>query len=310
MATTTTYSFEKPTVGADDGTWGGKLNGNWDDVDDLLDGTTPVDGIDIDGGTIDGTVIGGTTRAAGSFSTAAVTANIIMGSADAWTFAGNWRGMKISDRHAIQATNAAGSVALSSNAAIGASGWEYTVSSAVATRYNLSTGIHTWDRAATGTDGDAVTWINQMELNASGDLSVTGALSKGSGSFKIDHPLKPDTHHLVHSFIEGPQADNIYRGVVTLSSGAATVNLDTAARMSNGTFAALNANVQCFTTNESGWTAVKGTVSGNTLTIEAEDSASTDTVAWLVIGERQDQHMIDTEWTDGTGRVITEPEKV
>jgi len=148
-----------------------------------------------------------------------------------------------------------------------------------------------------------------MTLNASGDLDVTGALSKGSGSFKISHPLKPDTHHLVHSFIEGPQADNLYRGTVALVGGSATVNLDTAGRMTEGTFVALNGNVQCFTSNEQGWTAVKGSVSGNTLTIQAQDSACTDTVSWMVIGERKDQHMIDTHWTDAAGRVITEPEK-
>jgi hypothetical protein len=146
-------------------------------------------------------------------------------------------------------------------------------------------------------------------LNSSGDLDVTGALSKGSGSFKIDHPLKPDTHHLVHSFLEGPQADNIYRGTVALVGGAATVNLDTAGRMTEGTFVALNGNVQCFTSNEQGWTAVRGSVSGNLLTIEAQDAACTDTVSWMVIGERKDQHMIDTHWTDAAGRVITEPEK-
>lgn len=148
-----------------------------------------------------------------------------------------------------------------------------------------------------------------MTLNGSGDLDVTGALSKGSGSFKIDHPLKPDTHHLVHSFIEGPQADNLYRGTVALVGGAATVNLDTAGRMTEGTFVALNGNVQCLTTNEQGWTAVRGSVSGNILTIEAQDAACTDTVSWMVIGERHDQHMIDTAWTDAQGRVITEPEK-
>ena len=148
-----------------------------------------------------------------------------------------------------------------------------------------------------------------MTLNTSGDLDVTGALSKGSGSFKISHPLKPDTHHLVHSFIEGPQADNIYRGRVALVDGAATVNLDEAARMSEGTFVALNGNVQCYTSNEDGWTAVRGSVSGNVLTVEAQDAACTDTVSWMVIGERHDQHMIDTHWTDDAGRVITEPEK-
>lgn len=38
--TTTTYSFTKPTVGGDATTWGAALNDNWDDLDDLLDGTS------------------------------------------------------------------------------------------------------------------------------------------------------------------------------------------------------------------------------------------------------------------------------
>ena len=141
--------------------------------------------------------------------------------------------------------------------------------------------------------------------------AITGALSKSSGSFKIDHPLdaKKDTHHLVHSFVEGPQADNIYRGRVTLVAGAATVNIDTASRMTEGTFASLNGNVQCFTSNETGFTAVKGSVSGNVLSIAAENDACTATVSWMVVGERHDPHMIATDWTDDAGRVIVEPAK-
>ena len=146
-------------------------------------------------------------------------------------------------------------------------------------------------------------------FSTSGNLDIPGALSKGSGSFKIDHPLKPETHHLVHSFVEAPQADNIYRGKVALVGGSATVNLDNAGRMTGGTFVALNGNIQCFTSNEDGWTAVRGSVSGNTLTIKAQDSTCADTVSWLVIGERHDPHMLNTNWTDEAGRVITEPEK-
>lgn len=136
-----------------------------------------------------------------------------------------------------------------------------------------------------------------------------GPFSKTSGSFKIDHPLKPDTHYLVHSFVEGPQADNIYRGRVTLVDGSAVVNIDTVAGMTEGTFAALNRDIQCFTSNETGWCNVRGSVSGNILTIEAQDNACTDTISWLVIGERQDQHMYDTDWTDENGKVIVEPLK-
>jgi hypothetical protein len=144
-----------------------------------------------------------------------------------------------------------------------------------------------------------------------GSLSVSSSVSKGSGSFKIDHPLpaKTETHHLVHSFIEGPQADNIYRGKIDLVDGSATVNIDTAAGMTEGTYVLLNTNTQCFTSNESGWTAVKGSVSGNNLTITAQESCS-DTISWMVIGERHDQHMLDTEWTDDNGKVIVEPLKL
>jgi hypothetical protein len=143
------------------------------------------------------------------------------------------------------------------------------------------------------------------------NVTSGGALSKASGSFKISHPL-PDmekTHYLVHSFVESPQADNIYRGKVELVNGKAVVNIDQAARMTEGTFAALNRDLQCFTSNESDWDAVRGSVSGNILTIECQNPNSTAIISWLVIGERQDKHMYDTDWTDENGKVITEPKK-
>ena len=148
-------------------------------------------------------------------------------------------------------------------------------------------------------------------LGNAGTNVTCATLSKSSGSFKIDHPLesKSDTHHLVHSFVEAPQADNIYRGTVNLVDGSATINLDTEAGMTEGTFVALNREVQCFTSNESGWTAVKGSVSENTLTITAQDNTCTDTISWLVIGERKDAHMLNTDWTDDNGKVIVEPLK-
>lgn len=153
--------------------------------------------------------------------------------------------------------------------------------------------------------------VERMRIAKTGAVTIVGSLSKGSGSFKIDHPLpeKKDTHHLVHSFTESPQADLLYRGKISLVNGTATINIDTVARMTEGTFVLLNREVQCFTTNETGWTAVKGSISGNTLTITAQDNTCNDTISWLVIGERQDQHMYDTEWTDENGKVIVEPLK-
>lgn len=148
-----------------------------------------------------------------------------------------------------------------------------------------------------------------MTLDYAGNLAVVGALSKGSGSFKIEHPLESmkTTHDLVHSFVEAPQADLYYRGKVQLIDGKATVDIDSAAGMTAGTFEVLCRNVQCFTTNESGWEAIKGKVSGKTLTIECEDATASCTVSWLVVGERKDKHMYETDWTDNNGRVIVEP---
>jgi len=169
---------------------------------------------------------------------------------------------------------------------------------------------------ATSTPGTATTPITRATISSTGlavtgALSCTGALSKGSGSFRVDHPLPAltATRQLVHSFIEGPKADLIYRGKVALVDGLATVNIDTAATMTEGTFEVLCRDVQCFTTNESDWICVRGKVIGNILTIEAEDITATSVVSWMVIGERQDPHMMETEWTDENGRVIVEPLK-
>jgi hypothetical protein len=141
-------------------------------------------------------------------------------------------------------------------------------------------------------------------------LSV-GALSKTSGSFRINHPLPAltSTHELVHSFIEGPKADLIYRGTVSLENGAATVDIDNVSTMTEGTFEVLCRDVQCFVNNTTGWDSVRGSVTGNILTIICQNTSSTDTVSWMVIGERKDPHMYETDWTDEEGHVIVEPLK-
>ena len=74
---TTTYNLKKPTVADDEDVWGGYLNDSMDIIDDVLDGTVPVTGIDINSGTLDNVVIGGTTANTGTFTV--LTANTSLG---------------------------------------------------------------------------------------------------------------------------------------------------------------------------------------------------------------------------------------
>ena len=143
------------------------------------------------------------------------------------------------------------------------------------------------------------------EFTTSG-FDVVGAISKTSGDFKIDHPLDSENKYLFHGFIEGAKYDLLYRGFTTLTNGTATVNIDTASNMSNGTFAALTQNPDYFLQNKTGWDAVKGAISGNTLTITCQNNNSTDTISWLVVAERADDHIKTRNVTDEDGHLIPE----
>jgi hypothetical protein len=58
------------------------------------------------------------------------------------------------------------------------------------------------------------------------NVAVSGTLTKGSGTFKIDHPLDPENRYLSHSFVESPDMKNVYDGVaVTDDTGRAIVDL-------------------------------------------------------------------------------------
>ena len=59
-----------------------------------------------------------------------------------------------------------------------------------------------------------------------GNVHITGALSKGMGSFKIDHPLDPENKYLYHSFVESPDMMNMYNGnIITDENGNANIEL-------------------------------------------------------------------------------------
>jgi hypothetical protein len=115
-----------------------------------------------------------------------------------------------------------------------------------------------------------------------GKVAVTGALSKGGGSFKIDHPLDPERKFLMHSFVESPDMKNVYDGVVTTDgSGRAVVELP-------DWFDALNGDVryQLTTIRSFARAMVSAEVAKNRFEITTD--APGVRVSWQVTGIRRD----------------------
>jgi hypothetical protein len=157
-------------------------------------------------------------------------------------------------------------------------------------------------------DYDAIIMRNAGQGTRPFRVTSYGNIYGLSKNFRIKHPIPSmnDTHYLVHTSIEGPQADLIYRGKTQLVNGKAEVNIDLASRMTDGTFELLCQDVQSYTTNESGWSLTKSYIVGNILHIEAQDETANDTISWLVIGERNDDGIKNSAITDENGHVIVE----
>jgi len=129
-------------------------------------------------------------------------------------------------------------------------------------------------------------------------------------TFIIPHPLDNlrDSTELLHSCVEAPTVDNIYRGSCRLMNGKGLVNLDSNDRyqMTQGTFQALNKDPQVHVTNNESFDRVKGEIVGNELHIICENPDSDANIAWLVIGTRQDPSIRQCPKTDDVGNLITE----
>ena len=140
----------------------------------------------------------------------------------------------------------------------------------------------------------------RMTANASG-VTVNGALAKTSGTFDIRHPAVEDKR-LRHSFVEGPRADLIYRGTVTLDASEVTVCMDDESRMSAGTFEALSRDPWSIVSCPSG-SPVTWSMDGCKLTIKGEIGQQ---AMWIVISERHDAEYLSSEMVDDNGDLITE----
>jgi hypothetical protein len=134
------------------------------------------------------------------------------------------------------------------------------------------------------------------------NVHVAGTLSKSSGSFDIVHPVL-DGYRLRHSFIEGPQADLIYRGTATLGATPTVINMDTEFGMAEGTWEALNCSPWSMVAASG--KVVEWSFEGSSLTIQGDEGTVCN---WMVIGERHDDHMksSDCDIADSDGRIVLE----
>jgi len=123
-----------------------------------------------------------------------------------------------------------------------------------------------------------------LKWDNAGNVSIPGTLSKGSGSFKIDHPLDPQNKYLYHSFVESPDMMNIYNGnVVTDEKGLATVEMP-------AWFGALNREFryQLTVIGQFAQAIIAREIEGGRFTIQSDKPAVK--VSWQVTGIRKDAY--------------------
>jgi len=133
-------------------------------------------------------------------------------------------------------------------------------------------------------------------VSIDGDLSVTGTISKGGGTFKIDHPQDPANKYLIHSFVESPDMMNVYNGnVVTDAEGIAVVELPSYFEAENIDF-----KYQLTVIGQFAQAIIKEEISDNQFTIQTDKPNVK--VSWQVTGVRNDA------WANAH-RVVPEVEK-
>ena len=159
-------------------------------------------------------------------------------------------------------------------------------------------------------DGGDRMILTSTNFNVYVNFTVSGGKFK---SWRIEHPILEDKD-LIHVCIEGPRADNLYRGRKQLCNGECEVNIDlecnTTGGMTEGTFVLINKNTQVFVNNNETFDKVVGKVVGNKIIIKCENVNSSCFVDWLVIGERCDKGIINNRSTSSDGSIIVEIDRL
>ena len=144
MATTTNYSFNKPTINGSENTWGSDLNGNWDSVDSILYGGT------------------------------AIQPNLVAG---AWQVGGVAITSTAAELNLLDGS--VGNTVVNDKAVVYGSAGQIAATSATITTVNATTvDLGNWTvTESAGVLYFATSGVNKMKLDASGNLTVVGDIT-------------------------------------------------------------------------------------------------------------------------------------
>ncbi|KAB2733638.1 hypothetical protein [Brucella intermedia] len=180
-------------------------------------------------------------------------------------------------------------------------GYAYTISA------NMSDTVYgTW-RVQAGFGGASLIEV----AGSSGNVTVAGAFSAASKSFKTDHPLDPYNKDIVYVSTESPSHGIEYWGAVRLVGGRAIIDVDSHYGMTPGTFQAMTKDsVLFFQNQDSGKPVYRRWLEDGTFEVICDDVTCTDLIGWQVKGIRQDAVVFTLPHTDTeTGHLIPEQDK-
>lgn len=139
--------------------------------------------------------------------------------------------------------------------------------------------------------GDGLTFAPKVAIGGDTDTAafyVYGDIDcTGTKAFRIPHPVRPG-YDLTYVCPEGPRAELIYRGTVTMvGSAPVDVDVDASYGLTSGTVAALGGNRSVWLQSQDGRPLGYAWIS-DILRITSPSASGTTTVHWMVITDRSE----------------------
>jgi hypothetical protein len=152
-----------------------------------------------------------------------------------------------------------------------------------------------------------------------GNVNVIGSFTASSKNFRYDHPLDPLNKDLVHGNVEMNGHGLLYPVQLTLVDGVASVSLDEALNMMQGTLKRTAQRLMVVSVYSEGAARVAAVIESPLplegqeptflLSLTSDDETDASTVNVLIVGHRADDYIKSSPYVDGDGILIVEHNK-